>query len=64
MRWYHRTVKNMAKKKVKHKCDGCVWRAYVSETKVLCPFQNCVRKKYQKLMGGGGENSHEKKKPD
>ena len=54
----------MEKKKTGNKCDGCPWRAYVSETKVLCPFQNCVRKKYHKLMGDGGENGHEKKKPD
>ena len=64
MRWYHRTVKNMAKKKAKHKCDGCVWRVYATENKVLCMFSKCVREEYKTMWPDNRGNSHEKKKPD
>lgn len=33
----------MAKKQNKHPCDGCVWRAYAAEDKVMCMFPRCVR---------------------
>ena len=54
----------MAKKKTKHKCDGCVWRVYATENKVLCMFSKCVREEYKTMWPDNRGNSHEKKKPD
>ena len=45
----YRTVKAMEKKRNKNPCEGCVWPAYAEGNKVLCPFQRCVRKEYERL---------------
>lgn len=54
----------MAKKKDKHKCDGCVWRVYASESKVLCMFSKCVREEYKTMWQGDRGNEYEKKETD
>lgn len=54
----------MAKKKAKHKCDGCVWRVYATENKVLCMFSKCVREEYKTMWPDNRGSSHEKKKTD
>ena len=57
----YRTVKAMEKKRNKHPCEGCVWPAYAEGNKVLCPFQRCVRKEYERLWLERKEE-HEKEK--
>ena len=39
----------------------CVWPAYAEGNKVLCPFQRCVRKEYERLWLERKEE-HEKEK--
>ena len=52
---------NQKKRKTanKHPCDGCVWRAYVSEDKMMCMFPSCVRAENQTGQKG---NAHGKQK--
>lgn len=45
----------------KNPCEGCVWPAYAEGNKVLCPFQRCVRKEYERLWLERKEE-HEKEK--
>lgn len=54
----------MAKKKQKHKCEGCVWRVYASESKVLCMFSKCVQEEYKGFLQGGRDKANDKKKND
>lgn len=54
----------MARKKTKHKCDGCVWRVYANESKVLCMFSKCVREENKNIWQGGKGKTDGKKKTD
>lgn len=49
----------MEKKRNKNPCEGCVWPAYTGDNKILCPFQRCVRKEYERLWLGQRKD-HEK----
>lgn len=51
-------------KKKKHKCEGCIWKLWAGEGKVVCMFPKCRRAAYERIWLKQRSEVHEKKDKD
>lgn len=51
-------------KKTKHKCEGCIWKLWAGDGKVVCMFPKCRRAEYERIWLKQRSEVHEKKEQD
>lgn len=51
-------------KKAKHPCEGCIWKLWTGDEKVVCMFPKCHRAEYERIWLKRRSEAHERKEQD